>query len=69
MSLGEHICIGDLTSTTRKAFILWKEKVDSCIMDETIKMCEAHGVTDLYMLDRDFILDTIREKMEREAQP
>ena len=56
-------------SAIRKAFTLWEEDVDSYIMDEVIKMCKENGITDLYVLNRDFILSAIKEKMEREAQP
>ena len=81
MKIGEHFDIGEpalqirtdedgntVASAMRKAFVLWKEDVDNYIMDEIIKMCKEHGITDLYVLNRDFILSAIREKMEREAQ-
>jgi hypothetical protein len=81
MKIGEHFDIGEpalqirtdedgntVASAMRKAFVLWKEDVDNYIMDEIIKMCKENGITDLYALNRDFILSAIREKMEREAQ-
>ena len=77
---GEYVDIGDpalqvrtgedgntVASTTIQAVVLWKEDIENCIMDEIIKMCKEHGITDLYVLNRDFILSAIREKMEREA--
>ncbi len=82
MKIGEHFDIGEpalqirtdedgntVASAMRKAFVLWKEDVDNYIMDEIIKMCKEHGITDLYVLNRDFILSAVKEKMEREAQP
>lgn len=79
---GEYVDIGEpalqvrtdengntVASAIRKAFVLWKEDSDNYIMDEIIKMLRENGVTDLYVLNRDFILSAIREKMEREAQP
>lgn len=79
---GEYVDIGSPTlqvrtdedgntvaSAVKKAVVLWKEDADDYIMDEIIKMCKEHGITDLYALNRDFILLAIREKMEREAQP
>ena len=82
MSIGEHFDIGDpalqiradesgntVASATRKAFVLWKEDVDNYIKEEIIKMLRENGITDLYVLNRDFILAAIREKVEREAQP
>ncbi len=78
---GEYVDIGDpalqfrtdedgntVASTTIQAVVL-KEDIENYIMDEIIKMCKEHGITDLYVLNRDFILSAIREKMEREAQP
>jgi hypothetical protein len=58
-----------VASATIQAVVLWKEDIKNYIMDEIIKMCKEHGITDLYVLNRDFILSAIREKMEREAQP
>jgi len=82
MKIGEHFDIEEpslqtrtdadgntVSSAIRKAFVLWKEDSDNYIMGEIIKMCQEHGITDLYALNRDFILLAIREKMEREAQP
>ena len=78
MNLGEYFDIGDpalqirtdedgniIASAMRKAFVLWEEDIDNYIMDEIIKMCKERGITDLYVLNRDFILEAIREKMER----
>ena len=79
MNIGECFDIGDpalqiridedgstVASATRKAFVLWKEDIDNYIMDEIVKMCREHGITDLYVLNGEFILAGIREKMERE---
>ena len=80
MKLGEYFSIAEpyigtrtdehgntVLSEIRKAFTLWEEDVDSYIMDEIIKMCKEHGITDLYVLNKNFILSAIREKMEKEA--
>ena len=79
---GEYVDIGDpslqvrtdedgntAASATIQAVVLWKEDIENYIMDEIIKMCKEHGITDLYVLNRDFILSAVKEKMEREAQP
>ncbi|GEM_PF-3409345 len=78
MNLGEYFGIGEpalqvrtdedgntVASATIQAVVLWKEDIKNYIMDEIIKMCKEHGITDLYVLNRDFILSAIREKMER----
>ena len=80
MSMGEYFDIGEsslqvrtneggtaVASATRKAFVLWKEDLDTYLMSEIIKMAQDNGVTDLYVLNKDFILSAIREKMEREG--
>ena len=81
MNLGKHFDIGGpalqisvddeygntIAYTTRKAIAIWKEDIDHYIMGEIVKMCKEHGFTDLYVLNRDFILAAIREKMEREV--
>ena len=80
MKLGEYFSIGEpyigtrtdehgntVLSAIRKAFTLWEENVDSYIMDEIIKMCKEHGITDLYVLAIGTRISSIREKMEKEA--
>ena len=80
-SPGEYVDIGDpalqvrtdedgntVASATIQAVVLWKEDIKNYIMDEIIKMCKEHGITDLYVLNRDFILSAVKEKIEREAQ-
>lgn len=82
MSIGEYFDIGNpalqirtdedgntIASAIGKAFVLWEEDIDHYIMDEIIKMCKEHGITDLYVLNRDFILSAIKDKMEKETQP
>lgn len=80
MNMGEYFNIGEsslrvrtdedgntVSSAMRKAFVLWKEDFDNYLMSEIIKMAQDNGVTDLYVLNKDFILSAIREKLEREA--
>lgn len=70
---GEYVDIGDpalqvrtdedgntVASATIQAVVLWKEDIKNHIMDEIIKMCKEHGITDLYVLNRDFILSAIK---------
>lgn len=37
-------------------------------MDAIIREAKASGITELYVLNKDFIISAIREKMEREAK-
>ena len=81
MNLGEYFDIGDpalqirtdkdgntVSSAVRSACVLWKEDINNYIIDEIIKMCKENGITDLYVLNGNFILSAIKEKMEKEAQ-
>lgn len=37
------------------------------LVEAVIKAAEEEGVRDLYILDKKFVLDALREKMEREG--
>ncbi len=39
---------------------------EKAVVDAVIKAAEQEGVTDLYLLDKKFVLDALREKAERE---
>lgn len=43
------------------------DMTDQLIVDEIIRVAIKEGVDDLYVLDKKFVLDAIREKMEREG--
>lgn len=45
-----------------------EDTADDAIIAAVIAAAQAEGVTDLYLLDKTFILDAIREKLEREKQ-
>lgn len=79
MSMGKYFDIGEsslqirkneggntVAYATRKAVVFWREDLDNYLMSEIIKAAQENGVTDLYVLNKDFILSAIREKMERE---
>lgn len=40
---------------------------DKAIVDACIKAAEEAGFTQLYLLDRRFVLDALREKLERDG--
>ena len=52
---------------TNKMAVLTAEAMDRAILDEIIKIAKAEGITDLIVLDKKFIVESIREKMEREG--
>lgn len=40
---------------------------NKAIVDAVIKAAQEDGITTLYLMDKQFILDAIREKLERET--
>ena len=40
---------------------------DRLIVEAVVETAREMGFTDLYILDKDFVLDALREKMEREG--
>lgn len=50
----------------RKAAVKLVEDFDNMIADGIIQELKREGCTDLYVLDRKFILDAISEKLARE---
>lgn len=52
---------------TNKMAVLTAEAMDRAILDEIIITAKAEGITDLIVLNKKFIIDAIREKMEREG--
>ena len=38
------------------------------IVDAVIKAAEEDGISDLYIMDEKFVLDALREKIEREGE-
>lgn len=44
------------------------DTTEKAVVQAIIEAARAEGVTDLYLLDKAFILDAIREKLEREKQ-
>lgn len=43
-----------------------EDAAEAAIVEAVIAAAQAEGVTDLYLMDKTFILDAIREKLERE---
>lgn len=42
------------------------DMMDRLIMDEILRTANEEGITDLFVMDKKFVLDAIREKMERD---
>lgn len=59
-------------SVTSMLNIVYKVKakcirsIDDAILDEIVKAAREEGITDLIIMDRDFVISALREKMKRE---
>ena len=60
---------GFFFNEVRRAAVMMVERFDNMIADGIIQELRREGYTDLYVLDRTFILDAIREKLAREGRP
>ena len=71
--LGPGICRVDHTEESSIYNLVWKQAVafvratDRMLLGAIIGKAKEAGITDLYVLNEDFILAAIREKMERET--
>lgn len=59
----DHNRIGKMMAFQTKLIDMKNE----AIVQECIKAANEAGITDLFLLDKKFVLDAIREKMEREG--
>lgn len=55
-----------LYKMTEKLMVQAVDRREQAITDEVIRVAKEAGVTELYLLDKQFIVEAIREKMERE---
>lgn len=53
-------------SYTRKIMAACVDNTEEAIMEACIACAEKEGVTDLYLIDRQFVIDALREKKARE---
>lgn len=57
---------GTIAKLPQKIAAVVEEATDNAIVEAILAAARAEGVTDLYLLDKTFIMDAIREKQERE---
>lgn len=53
---------------TERAAVAFAKATDEMLLDAIVKKAKENGITDLYVLNEDFILEAIREKMGRENE-
>lgn len=51
----------------RNVGIQFASMLDDELMNSVINLAKENGITDLVVLDKKFVLDALREKMEREG--
>ena len=59
---------GHIFTLTRKMAVGFAKSTDQALISAITAKAKAEGVTDLYVLDDEFILAAIREKIEREGR-
>ena len=57
---------GTMAEHRRKVAAVVEDTTDAVIVAAILAAARTEGVTDLYLLDKTFILDALREKLERE---
>ena len=55
-----------IQTLTKKIMTEVRDLTDKAAVDAIIETCREEGVTDLYLIDKKFILEAITEKLERE---
>ena len=58
----------DFTSCYAKALAQLIDMTDTAIYDAIIATAIEEGITDLYLLDKKFVIEALREKLEREKE-
>ena len=57
----------DIGNITRRMYVEFVEQMEEELVTAIAAMVRAAGATDLYILEKKFVLDALREKMERDA--
>ena len=58
----------DISKLTYSIYSQMVDKTEESLIKAIIESAKEAGITDLYLLDKNFILDAIREKMDRENE-
>ena len=58
----------DFTSCYAKALAQLIDMTDKVIYDAIIATAIEEGITDLYLLDKQFVIEALREKLKREKE-
>lgn len=66
----QHLTLeDDLAHLNVKIAALLLDMTDEAITDAIVEAAKNEGITDLYLLDKQFVMEAIKEKMEREQTP
>lgn len=49
-----------------RSAVAFTRETDRMILDSIVQKAKENGITDLYVLNEDFILSALKEKLERE---
>lgn len=51
----------------RNISVRFANMLDNELMTEIVNLARENGITDLFVLDKKFVLDALKEKLEREG--
>ena len=66
MKTGENGFIG--YSFEKKVAVEFVKSTERFLLQSIIQRAQENGITDLYVLNEDFVMEAIREKMERDGE-
>ena len=55
-------------SFEKKVAVEFVKRTERFLLQSIIKRAQENGITDLYVLNEDFVMEAIREKLEREEK-
>lgn len=65
--VGQSDVGAELHNITRRMVVQVVDMQETAIVDAVIECARANHVDDIYLLDKRFVLDALREKMERDC--
>lgn len=59
---------GEICSSMHRAAVQYADMLDTAVVNEALKVAKEAGISDLYLLDKQFVIDALTEKIQREKE-
>lgn len=59
---------GESCSVVHQAAVKSANMLDTAVVNEVLKIAKEAGISDLYLLDKQFVIDALTEKIQREKE-